>query len=473
MSLTSRLLLPLAVAFAVLANALVPTPAAAAVSPPETVAKAAAAFGLDSYALQSAGNGRDLTRWLTAAVTLTGQDQSPRIVHLPSGQYTVTSSIKVSSGVYLVAEKDTVVTWSGGQGQLLRFPSAGKAGVYGGTWDGGTRKDSTLIAANRATVALQALTVRNASQHGIAGYNRASLTLRDVRATSNYNGVFLQNSTLNASGLHATLNRRNGVQLSQNSVGTIEASYLDRNGRAVKGSTTGKTGHGLGVAASQAIVTGTSLSGNKVCGTSLTDGARVELHSVTLNDNGRHGIGTTARTRAIVSDSVVRRNGYNGVLASGSGTQVELTRVGISDSAKYGLSVPSSGAASITETVIERSRISNISVSKNGRLTVGDNNTILSAKSHGIAVTGRSALHLDGEGNLIQGNKGNGLLISGSKTIGTLIARVQFTKNRKNGILVKSKAKLTMVPAGFSGNKGKQVLKQSGAKVVTRQLIAE
>lgn len=226
-------------------------------SPPETVAKAAAAFGLDSYALQSAGNGRDLTRWLTAAVTLTGQDQSPRIVHLPSGQYTVTSSIKVSSGVYLVAEKDTVVTWSGGQGQLLRFPSAGKAGVYGGTWDGGTRKDSTLIAANRATVALQALTVRNASQHGIAGYNRASLTLRDVRATSNYNGVFLQNS------------------------------------------------------------------------------------------------------------------------------------------------------------------------------------------------------------------------ISGSKTIGTLIARVQFTKNRKNGILVKSKAKLTMVPAGFSGNKGKQVLKQSGAKVVTRQLVAE
>lgn len=466
MSLTSRIWLSLAAAFAFLASTLVATPSAVA-SPPATVAKAAAAFGLESYTTVSAGNSRDLTRWLTEAVTMSGPVESPRIVHLPAGQYTVTTSIKVSSGVYLVAEPDAVVTWKGGQGQLLRF-TTGRGGVYGGTWDGGTRKDSTVIAANRATVAIQDATVRNAAQHGIAGYNKAALTLRDVRATSNYNGVYLQESILDASGLRATLNRRNGVQLSKNSVGTIVGSFLDRNGRAVKGSTTGKTGHGLGLAASRATVTDTSLSTNKVCGLSLTDGAQIELRNSTLNDNGRHGIGTTARTRAVVSDSSIRRNGYNGVLASGSGTQVELTGVGISDSVKYGLSVPSSGAATITETVIERSRISNISVSKRGRLTIRDNNAVLSASSHGITVTGRSTLHLNGEGNLIQSNKGNGLLISGSKTTGTLISRVQFTKNRKNGILVKSKAKLTMVPAGFSGNKGKKVLKQSGAKVVTR-----
>ncbi len=468
MSSTSRVWLPLAVAFAFLANVLVPTPAAAA-GPPETVAKAAAAFGLDSYTVVSAGSSRDLTRWLSEAVIASNPPESPRIVHLPAGSYTVTTPIKVGSGVYLVAEKDAVITWKGGQGQLLRFTSPGSAGVYGGTWDAGARKDSTLIAANRANLSLHELTVRNASQHGIAGYNKASLTLRDVRATGNYNGVYLQESTLDARELRATLNRRNGVQLSKNSVGTIADSLLDRNGRAVKGSTAGKTGHGLGLASSQAIVTGTSLSGNKVCGMSLTDGARVELRDSTLDDNGRHGVGTTAKTRATISDSSIRRNGYNGVLASGSGTQVALTRVAISDSAKYGLSVPSRGAATITATIVERSRISNISVSKRGQLTIGENNTVRSAKSHGIVVTGQSGLNLVGQGNLVASNKGNGLLLSGSKTTGTLSSRVQFTKNRKNAILVKAKAKLTMVPAGFSGNKAKKVLKQSGAKVVTRK----
>ena len=199
-------------------------------------------------------------------------------------------------------------------------------------------------------------------------------------------GIYLEASVLDARNVRATKNRRNGIQLSSRSSGTIWASNLDSNGQAVKGSTTGKTGHGLGVASSQVSVGNTSMSSNKVCGASLTGTARVTVTDSRIAGNGRHGVGTTAGSRATISDTTVSRSGHNGVLASGSGTVIDLRNVTITDSRKHGLSVPTKGAATMTNTVIATSGKVNASVSDRGRLTVLGGNTIRRAKSHGIAV---------------------------------------------------------------------------------------
>ncbi|MEN0069971.1 MAG: right-handed parallel beta-helix repeat-containing protein [Propionicimonas sp.] len=440
--------------------------ATARAADPETVVAAATAFGLGSYSVVPITGSGDITAELGRAAAAGPTSAAPRIVHLRAGAFTVKSSIRVGDHVYVVAEPGTTVTWGGKDGQLLWFSSLTAAGVYGGVWNGAHRGSANVLAAKSATVSLHRLTVKDASHHGIAGYLKSFLTLRDVTTTSNgTNGAYLEASRLDAIGVRATLNRRNGVQLSKGSSGTIAASYLDRNGQAVTGSTTGKVGHGLGVESSRATVTGTSMTSNKVCGASLTGSAVATFAASRLDSNGRHGLGTTAGVTATVTDSTASRNRYNGVLASGSGTRVTLQRVTIKWSKSYGLSVPSRGTAIVSDTLIHASGKINISASGRGRLALLGGNTLTGAKSHGIAVSGKSRLTITGPGNVVQANRGNGLLVSGKGTTGQITAAVTVAQNRKNGILVNSKAKLATVDCVFSGNKGKRIAKKSGGKV--------
>ena len=243
--------------------------------------------------------------------------------------------------------------------------NAVNGGVYGGIWDADGRA-SSVIGTKASTVRVANVTVRNAKKNGIVGYARTQLTLADVTSTGNANdGVHVaEASRLTASNVRAVKNRRNGLQLSSGASGTITDSALDNNGLAVTGSTTGKVGHGLGVASARATVTNTSMSSNKVCGASLTGSVEITLARSTLSGNGRHGVGTTAGVKATISDSVVRNNRYNGVLASGSGTHVRLASVTISGTSRHGLSVPSKGSATLQGSTITTSGRSNISVSR-------------------------------------------------------------------------------------------------------------
>ena len=159
-----------------------------------------------------------------------------------------------------------------------------------------------------------------------------------------------------------------------------------------------------------------------------------------LDNNRRHGLGTTAGTKAIVSDSWVTSNGYHGVLASGKGTHVTLNGVTISRSARSGVSVPTKG-----------------------KLTLGSGNTFSSNRSHGITVSGKGSVTISGGGNVVTSNKGDGLRLTGSGTKGWIKASVSFLKNTHSGIVV-SRARLTMVPCLYSGNR-RTVEKRAGGKV--------
>lgn len=412
------------------------TPKAAAAT---TVEAAATALQLSNYTVTDVSGTGDITRALTAAVLPAGGPYAPRIVHLPVGPLTLDESIHPADNVYLVADLGTTVTWRGTNGFMIRFANT-TGGVYGGTWNGAGRASTTLIGVINGTVRVADVTVTRAGQYGIVARTNSTLIIRDVTATSNkIDGVHVEASHLDAAGLRATGNRRNGVQLSGKSSGVITGSVLNSNGQAVSGSTTGKIGHGLGVAASSVTVHSSSMSSNKVCGVSLSKSARVDINDSQLDHNGRHGLGTVPGTTANVSDSTVNSNGYNGVLASGSKTHVTLNGVTIANSRASGISVPSGGTATVSDSTITGSRKFNISVTR-GSITFG------------------------GVGNQVNNSHRDGLLLSGSRSSGRIESLTSFTGNRGSGIVVASKAKLRMVHCTFSGNKH-QIQKRSGGRV--------
>ncbi|MFT3970109.1 MAG: right-handed parallel beta-helix repeat-containing protein [Micropruina sp.] len=407
----------------------------------------------------------DITADLTAAAKAPASADQPRVITLPTGTLRLTAQVRVASHVYLVAESGTTVQLAKSADQLLWF-NAVTGGVYGGTWDA-AGKASSVIGTKASTVRMANLTVRNAKKNGIVGYAKTRLTLSGVTSTGNANdGIYLaEASTLDATKVRAVKNRRNGMQLSSGARGTIDDSTLDGNGVAVTGSTTGKVGHGLGVASARATVTDTSMSSNGVCGASLTGSVNVTLARTTLSGNGRHGVGTTPGVKAAISDSVVSNNGYNGVLASGSGTQLRLDRVTIAGTSRHGLSVPSKGTATLHRSTITTSGASNISVSDKGTLSMDGENRVTGGRAEGITVTRGSKLTVTSTGNVIGTNKASGLMVSGKGTSGRISKSVTFEANGKYGILVKTKAKLATVANSFVKNKSAAIHQQSGGKV--------
>ncbi len=449
------------------ASLLVSVPTASAAT---TVEAAASAFQLGSYTLSEVrGSGEDITNDLKSAVARPGTPYQATVVHLPAGSMTVSSIVRPANYVYIVAEPGTTVTWKGGDTNLLRFESdKGRTtgGVYGGNWNGDGRSN-TLIHLGNADVRLAELAVKSSGKYGIGAYNNSLLSLKNVSTTYNKSqGVYVDASRLEATGLRANNNKVNGVQLSKGSIGTIADSFLDNNGQGVTGTTTGKTGHGLGVASATAFVSSTSMSKNKVCGASLTGSAKVQINDSHLDGNGRHGLGTDDGTTATISDSSLNNNGYNGALASGKGTTVTLQRVTINWAKKMALSVPSGGTAKVTDSLLTAGQDYTISVSSKGKLFLLGGNTVSASDSHGIVVSGKSAIKISGANNRVTGSRGDGLRITGSGTTGRVEAPASFTSNRDSGVVVVSKAKLWMVRGSvFSGNKYNKVEKRSGGKL--------
>jgi len=454
------------VAIAMLAGSALFAPASVAHAS-TTVEDAAARLGIGSYTLTSVSGTGNITAELASAVAIAGSSEQAHLVYLPSGSFAVSSSIRVANRVYLVAEADTRVRLAATADQLLWFPAPVTAGVYGGDWDADGRGSSSVFAAASAQLVLNNLTVRDAGKHGIAAYRGATLSLTGVTATANKaDGVHLEASRLSATQLTATRNGRNGVQLSGGSSGAISDSTLDANGQAVTGSTTGKTGHGLGLSSATATVTGSSLSANKVCGVSTTGKSSLTLVNAHVDHNGRHGLGTAAALRASITDTTFIGNGYNGVLATGSGTTIGLTRVQIDGSRQYGISLPSKGAVTLSASSVTGSGKSNIAASNKSRLTLLGDNLVSSAAAHGIALASRSTLRIQGAGNQINANAGNGLMLSDKGTSGRISVAVSYSGNRGAAVLVRKKAKLSQVVGSYSANR-RAVVASSGGKVIT------
>jgi hypothetical protein len=455
----------LGVACAVLAGGLVLAPAPIAHAS-DTLEQAIIQFGVAAYTLSTLPNSGNVTAALAAAAAVPGSADQAHLIYLPSGTVAVSSSIRVADRVYLVAEADTQVTLVASADQLLWFPAGVTAGVYGGDWDAQGRGSASVIATGGARLSVAKATVRAAGKHGIAGYRGAQVSLSEVTATANkVDGVHLEASRLTASQLTSTRNRRNGVQLSGGAVGAITESVLDENGQAVTGSTTGKTGHGMGLSSATAVLTGTSLSANKVCGVSTTGSSSLTLTGSHADRNGRHGLGSSAALKATLTDTTFVGNGYNGVLATGSGTALSLTGVQIANSKQYGISLPSKGAVTLSATSVTGSGKSNIAASNKSKVVLRGDNVISAAKAHGLALASRSTLSITGTGNRIDLNASNGLMLSDKGTSGRISASVGYSGNKGTAVLVRKKAKLWQVAGIYLANR-RAVATSSGGKIV-------
>ncbi|MBK7820146.1 MAG: right-handed parallel beta-helix repeat-containing protein [Tessaracoccus sp.] len=408
----------------------------------------------------------DITTDLIAATKTAASSSKPRVVVLPVGSFAVKKAVRPANHVYLVAQPNTTVTWRGSDSHMLRFDHV-TSGVYGGVWDGAKRGSANVFSASAANVNYSDLTVKNAANNGIAGYNGSTLKVEDVKVTANgRDGVYMQETKVTAVRLTATSNERTGLMLSKKSSGTVSGSALDGNGQGVSGSTTGKTGHGLALDASEATVSSTSMSRNKVCGISLTKKASIKVTGSSIASNGRHGVGTRGSVKGSLTKTKITKNGYNGVLATDSGTKITLKSSIIESSKKYGLSVPSKGAATLTGTTVKGSGNSNISVSGGGKLTLKASNSVTSAQGDGIAVTSKGRIAVSGADNVVSKNKANGLRLSGSGTQGTVVEKMSVKSNKQIAILVHAKGKLETVKNSVSGGKKKGVVTRSGGKVV-------
>lgn len=431
-----------------------------------TVEAAASAFGITSYSVQEIRGSADITAELAGALRSGGSSTQAKIVHIPSGSFTVSSAMRFQAAhLYVVAEPTTMVTLSHSDARLLYLPVSA-VGVYGGSWNAARRNAIAAIQATGSAATLISLRVINSAHHGIAAYSHTALRVRSVSVQGSLqDGIHLESSSLNADKLTATQNYRNGVQLSTSSRGTIANSTLDSNGLAVHGTTTGKTGHGLGLAASVAGLTNTSMSSNRVCGVSLVKGAAVTINSGTMNRNGRHGVGTVAGVKATLIATTVYRNGYNGVLATGRRTRVSLDRVVIAASHARGLSVMDHARAGVVRTLIRASRSNNISISSGSRVSMGAGNVLRdSSGANGVAATKGARLTIRGSGNVISGNRQNGIYVAGSSSSVGISSAMAFRSNRGNAILAASRARVVMVKASFAHN-GHNVRATSGARV--------
>lgn len=412
-----------------------------------------ASFGITDYRLTVVQGSGDITNPLQYAIADPGTAQKAHVVRLPAGSYTLRSSIRMAGYVYLIADDDASITLTAPAAQMLQFTSLPAAGVSGGSWSAGSKGTANVFGLTGSSAVFKNLSITKAGKHGIAAYAKSAVAVRDVDITaSERDGIHVRASVLSATRLHSTHNRNNGVQLSEGSTGTISDSQISFNGQAVTGSTTGKTGHGLGVANSWATVLNSDLSNNKVCGISTTGPSGLTVRNSTLNRNGRHGLGTTAGGVISFTDTTVVGNHYNGVLITGSGTRATLTRVKIADSDAYGISLPGRGSVVLTDTVVSGSGKTNVAASQKSVITLVSGNTITGAGAHGIALASKSRLTVSGSSNVISDNRTNGLMLSDRSTSGTIRASVSFVGNHQVGVVVRKKASLQMVHCEFVAN---------------------
>ncbi len=463
-----------AVATLVPAVGTTPAPAGAASRIPTEVVKAAAAFSLSHYTYVTVRSGD--AAGLAASVAHAAPVSKPLIVVLPAtSTFTLKAALQPANNVYISAGSGARVTTTTSTKpaayRTVWFRPHVTGGVYGGTWTSRWAKSVAVIQADGASARLSHLAVTGSPNHGIAAYggSKGSSTLRldHVSVSSSHtDGVHVEGTTLTASSLNSHSNRRNGLQASSHSSVTLTKSALDHNGTGVTGNTTGKTGHGLGVAASSVRATSTSFSSNKVCGISLTSRASVTISSSHLDHNGRHGVGTVAGVSVTLSTSTVTGNHYNGVLLTGSGTKATLSRVSIVGSSAYGISVPGPASVSLSHSIVTGSGRINVALDQRARATLGDSNTISQAKgSHGIAVSGAANLRVTGAGNAVSSNKASGVFVSGKGSSATIQRSMTIRSNHVYGLLVRQHATVRMVKCSISANHAKAVQTTSGGSV--------
>lgn len=236
------------------------------------------------------------------------------VLYFPSGKYKVGSRVKLLAGMAVVAEKDSVINFSGKDG--IQMFSISGCTIEGGTWQG--NNSSTVV---------------------IAGNGITNLKIMNLTVKSGYTGINLYNCTATVKNVSISKCKNIGMNVTAKSKATVSNCKINNNGSGYpkKG-----LGHGIGVYNKSTLTLSNSQTNkNRECGVSVME-ATATIKKCLLQNNGRHAVGTAKVCKITMKDCDIYRNGYKDNLDGVSlvqGTKGTFTNCKFRENAVTGLLV--------------------------------------------------------------------------------------------------------------------------------------
>ncbi|MFP3156564.1 right-handed parallel beta-helix repeat-containing protein [Lachnospiraceae bacterium ZAX-1] len=423
------------------------------------------------------------------------------IIYITSGNYTIRDNgmLILHTNNIVVMEDNTNISKSGGLEAIFRTSASENARnvkIIGGKLDANGK---TAVEINNAyNVKVQDTKITDA-KCGVKTV-RSTVNLQSIEVSKSTRGIYVMR------GSHATINnvavkanKQDGMLVAKESVvyvnnssfvsnswrgisatgaGTkiyVSGSTCARNGIKPKITKDGRVGHGIGITSgAYGEIVDSSITGNKECGISIFNGAKVKLFGNTISKNGRHGIG--ARKNVDLTDmknNKIVGNGYNGILIADN-SKMNSDHDQINRNNGIGISIVDASRVSLEQVDVMNNKTSNIWLSKGDAKKTGaylnlkSGNRIQKAQQNdGIGVENNTFLEITGKNNTITGNKRNGITAVGRNArVEIMTGKVKVQKNGGDGIYLKgAKGKLKNVTVSLNRRNGIAVWGKSNLRI--------
>lgn len=285
--------------------------------------------------------------------------KSRAVIYFPSGTYRLDSFFKIYSNTVIAAESDTVIQASSNAVDIIDrkntvvdggiWKSSGKTYVIKSTRSEITVKNITIsqgatgLLMNTSTASVENVTVSGCSEVGIQN-TKGPVTLKKIKVSDCKTGIAVFSSTATMNDITVTGCTNLGMNISLKTQATASNLTVTGNGNGYPQS--GYLGHGIGVYGnSKFIVSNSNINSNRECGISLSAG-NAEIKNCTMQNNGRHAVGTDKVCSLKMTSCKVDKNGWqddhDGILVV-MGSKATITNCTITSSAASGLLVHGGG----------------------------------------------------------------------------------------------------------------------------------
>ncbi len=364
-------------------------------------------------------------------------------INFTSGTYLCESSIVISKGVVLNCNGSNFIRTTASAIIFYPLKADGTLTIKNASFDG-CGLGSEVLDFREADIVLENVNVSNSSGKGIV-VSKGNFTMTGGQVSNCQEiGIHATTASLDLSQVSIVSNGDRGLLLGTSSKATITSSSIKNNGSNGK-----STGHGIGIGASSAKISNTTVTGNNQCGISLSGGASLSLTGGNkISSNGHHGVGTDNKDSIKVSG---KNNSFDINKASGigiaRGSSAKITGASFSKNKVAGLSVNDSTA---TVKSCKFSKNSQYGILSNKSTLKVSKSSLNSNKKSGLCAGTKSKLTVTG--STFKKNSWYGIYAK-DKGTKVKVTKSNFIQNNKTGICTEKGCKLTQKKNTFKKNK--------------------
>lgn len=382
--------------------------------------------------------GAKINAAIADAVTLGNTD-----VYLQAGKYNIKSTIKLVSGVNIIADANAQIVRGANVEAVTADTACSDVTISGGKWDGNN------FAKEMMDLRGDKLKLVNFSLYG-TGYKGIILRggndeLYNLEVKNNAaSGVHLEGTTAQVSNCTFSGNGERGIVITDNANMNMTDCRAFDNGKKHT-----SVGHGVGIGrGSVATITRSNISLNEQCGISLSGASTVNMVGVnTVNSNGRHGIGTDSSDTVNVSaGSEFNSNGYNGI-SVGRGSKGNIEDIETKNNAVSGISV---NASSATIRNVESTGNKGYGVLTNAAKVYIYETEMSGNGKEGLCASTKS--YVWATGCEFNNNKMFGVFAQHAGTKLVILGESTLNNNTRSGVCITTKAKLSLTYSTVSKN---------------------